>query len=134
MAMFRFWLEIFSLDKFGLKDQYFQFKLNFCICTNSNIQNSMVMFTLSPFDRKYPFWVNLFQKMKIVVLKIPHINSATNPFPPLPMMFSSISDSFFMQALVLLLFQNVATLTREEEQCDLFQQNCPFHSFLKCLQ
>ena len=132
--MFSFWLDIFSLDNFGIKDQYFQFKLNFCICTNSNIQNSMVMSTLSPFDRKYPFWVNLFQKMKIVVLKISHINSVTNAFPPLSMMFSSILDSFFMQALVLLLFQNVATLTREEEQHDLFQQNCPFHNFLKCLQ
>ena len=33
-----------------------------------NVQNSVVMFTFSDFDRKYPVWVNLVQKIKIVSL------------------------------------------------------------------
>ena len=33
-----------------------------------NMQNSVVMFTFSDFDRQYHFWVNLFQKIKIVSL------------------------------------------------------------------
>ena len=37
--------------------------------TNSNLKNSVVMFTFSVFDRKYPFWANLVQKFKIVCLK-----------------------------------------------------------------
>ena len=33
---------------------------------NSSMQNSMVMFILSVFDWKYPFWVNLVKKIKII--------------------------------------------------------------------
>ena len=36
--------------------------------TNSSMQNSMVMFILSVFDWKYPFWANLVQKVKIISL------------------------------------------------------------------
>ena len=32
------------------------------------MQNSIVMFTFSAFDRKYPFWANLDQKVKIISL------------------------------------------------------------------
>ena len=32
------------------------------------MQNSMVMFTFSAFDWKYPFWVNLVQNIKIISL------------------------------------------------------------------
>ena len=34
--------------------------------TDSNMQNSMAMFTFSALDRKYPIWANLTQKVKIV--------------------------------------------------------------------
>ena len=33
-----------------------------------NLTNSMVLFTFSAFDWKYPFWKNLVQKIKIVIL------------------------------------------------------------------
>ena len=51
------------------KYTFCQFKLKFCTQTNSNMQNSMVMFTFSVFDRKYPFWTNLISKFKIVSLE-----------------------------------------------------------------
>ena len=35
--------------------------LKFVAETNSNMQNSVLMFTFSIFDRKYPFWANLLQ-------------------------------------------------------------------------
>ena len=54
------------LDKFGPKNQNCLSKLRFGTQTNSNMQNSMVMFTFSVFYQKYPFWVNLVQKIKIV--------------------------------------------------------------------
>ena len=40
----------------------------FLSCYNLNMQDSMVMFTFSVFDQKYPVWVNLVQKIKIVSL------------------------------------------------------------------
>ena len=58
----------YLLGKFGPKIQYCQFKLEFGTFTNSNIQNSMVMFDYSVGDRKYLFWKNLVQKIKIVSL------------------------------------------------------------------
>ena len=36
--------------------------------SNLNMLNSAVMFTFSDFDRKYHFWVDLVQKIKIVSL------------------------------------------------------------------
>ena len=65
---FFFRLKIPFLGKFGPKNQNYQFKLKFGTYTNSNMQNSMVMFILSVFDWKYPFWANLVQKIKIVTL------------------------------------------------------------------
>ena len=56
------------LGKFGPKSQNYQFMLKFGTYTNSNMQNSMVMFTFSAFDWKYPFWANLVQNVKIVSL------------------------------------------------------------------
>ena len=46
------------------------FRVKFRPKTNSNwnMQNSMVVFTFSVFERKYPFWANLFQKITIVSL------------------------------------------------------------------
>ena len=59
-------MKIPCLGKFGPKYQNYQFKLKFGTYTNSNMQNSMVMFIFFVFDRKYPFWANLVQKVKII--------------------------------------------------------------------
>ena len=70
------------MDKFGPKNQNCQLKLKYGIGTNSNMQNSLVMFTFSVFnwkyfagqiswkylDWKYQFDANLVQKIKIVCL------------------------------------------------------------------
>ena len=56
--------------KFGPKNQNWQFKLKFVILTNSNMQNSLVVFTFSVLDRKHCFWENLVQKIKIVSLSL----------------------------------------------------------------
>ena len=50
------------------KNQTCEFKLKFGTYTNSNMQNSMVMFTFSVLDWKQPFWANLVQKKKFVSL------------------------------------------------------------------
>ena len=39
-------------------------ELKFGTYTNSNMQNSMVIFTF--FDRKYPFWANFVQKVRLI--------------------------------------------------------------------
>ena len=41
------------LNKFGPKNQNCQCKVKFCTQTNSNMQNSMVMFFFSVFDQRY---------------------------------------------------------------------------------
>ena len=61
-------MEIPFLGKFGPKHWNYHFKLKFGTYSNSGMQNSMVMFILSVFDLKYPFWANLVQKIKIVTL------------------------------------------------------------------
>ena len=53
-------MEIPFLGKFGATNQNYQFKLKFGTSTNSNMQNSIVLFTFSVFDQKYNFWVNFF--------------------------------------------------------------------------
>ena len=63
---FCFWSEIPFLGKLCPKHQNSHFKLKFGTYTNSNMQNSMVMFNFFVFDRKYRFWVNLVQKVKII--------------------------------------------------------------------
>ena len=68
MRIFSLRLEIPFLGKFDPKNQNCKSKLKFGIQTNSNEnlngndQNSMVMFTFSVFDQKYPFWINLVEK------------------------------------------------------------------------
>ena len=66
---FVFWPEISILREFGAKNQNYQFRLEFSTRTNSNMQDSMVMFTFSIFHWKCPFWDNLVEKLKIVSLK-----------------------------------------------------------------
>ena len=50
------------------KNHNCQFKLKFGTKTNQNMQNSLVVFTFSGLDQKYPFRVNLVQKIKIFSL------------------------------------------------------------------
>ena len=50
------------------KNQNCQIKLKFGTQTNSNMENSMVVFTFSGLNQKHFFWVNLVQKIKIVSL------------------------------------------------------------------
>ena len=66
---FRLRSEIPFLSKFGPKNQNCQFKVKLDNYTNSNMENLMVMFTFFVFDRKYSFWANLVQKIKIVSLR-----------------------------------------------------------------
>ena len=47
--------EIPLLGKVGQKKQNCQFELKFRTLTNSNIENSVVMFAFSLLDQKYPF-------------------------------------------------------------------------------
>ena len=68
VPFFCFWVEILFLGKFGPKNQNFYFKLKFGTHTNSNMQNSMVVFTFSVSEGKCSFWANLVQKVKIINL------------------------------------------------------------------
>ena len=68
MQIFSFRLETPFLGKYSQKNKNCQSRLKFGIHTNSNMQNSMVMFTFSVFDQKYPFCLNLVQKIRIVSL------------------------------------------------------------------
>ena len=43
-----------------------QFDLKFGICTNPNMQNSVVIFTFSVLDQKHPFVANLVSQFKTV--------------------------------------------------------------------
>ena len=54
------------MGNFCPKNQNSHFKLKFGTYTNSNMQNSMVMFIFFVFDWKYPFEANLVQKVKII--------------------------------------------------------------------
>ena len=56
------------LRKFGPKIQNCLFKVKLGIKTISNMQNFIIIFTFSVFIEKYPFWANLFQKVKTVSL------------------------------------------------------------------
>ena len=47
----------------------FNQKLKFGSTTNSNMQNSMMVFTFSVLDHKQPFWVNLVSKHQISIQK-----------------------------------------------------------------
>ena len=67
--------EITFLGKFGPKTQNSPFKLQFGTYkvkfyneANSNMLNSIMMFTFPVLDQKYPFWTNFIQKSKIVSL------------------------------------------------------------------
>ena len=69
-SLFLFISEIAFWVKFGPKNQNYQFKLKLGTKINSNMQNSVVIFIFPFLDRKYPFWVNLVQKSKIVSLNL----------------------------------------------------------------
>ena len=61
------WPETSFLGKFGPKNQNYQFNLNFGTLTNSNMENSIVVFTFSVLDWKL-FLGNFGPKIKIVSL------------------------------------------------------------------
>ena len=63
-----FWVEMPFLGKFHSKNQIYQFKQKFGTYTTSNMQNSMVIFTFSVSECKYPSWANLVLKIKIISL------------------------------------------------------------------
>ena len=65
-SLFFFRLKVTFLGKFGLKNQNSQFKLKFGALTNSYMQISVVEFTFSILEWKYPFWANMIQKIKVV--------------------------------------------------------------------
>ena len=65
---FHFRLELPFLHKFGPKNQKCLLKVKFDSYTNSNMQNSVVVFTFSALDLKYLFCTNVVQKIKIVNL------------------------------------------------------------------
>ena len=65
-SLFCFRLETPFLSKFGPKNQNCQFKPKFGSYINSNMPNSMVVFTFSVLDWKQHFWANLVQRIKIV--------------------------------------------------------------------
>ena len=67
-SLFLFRLEILFGGKFGPKNEDCKFKLKFDTQKNSNILNSVVMFTFSVLYWKYPFRANLVQKVKIFSL------------------------------------------------------------------
>ena len=58
------------LSKFGLKNQFFQFKLKHGPKTNLIyiIWYVIFIFIFSVLDQKYHFWANLYQKIKIISL------------------------------------------------------------------
>ena len=69
----QWWCLLFSFStghtlfrKFGLKNKNCQLKTKLGTWTNSNMQNSMEMFTIFVCGRKYPFWANLVQEIKLV--------------------------------------------------------------------
>ena len=66
LTFFCFRTKITFLGKFSPKNQNCQFILKFVTRTNSNRQNSIVMFSLSVADWNYLFWANLVQKIKVV--------------------------------------------------------------------
>ena len=65
-SLFSFSTGITLFWEIWCKNQNYQFKLKFGTSTNSNMQNSMVMFTFSVFDWKYSLLANLVQKVKII--------------------------------------------------------------------
>ena len=69
MEVFTFSVLLF-LGKFCPENQNCQFKLKFGTKTNSNMQNSMMMFTFFVFNNKYPSWANLIQKFQNFLFKV----------------------------------------------------------------
>ena len=88
------------------------------------MQNSMVIFTFSAFDRKYPFWENLVQKVKMVSLSwilIPRFQLEI----PFSNKFSPVNQNCLCWNLVLKLIR----IWRIQWWCSLFSvfdQKYPF--------
>ena len=63
--IFRFQQKMPFLGKFAPNVQYCQFKVKLGTQTNSNMQNSMMLFTFFVCDRKCCFWTNLPKLIRI---------------------------------------------------------------------
>ena len=62
-------VELNSTEKAPFKKlSLIRVKLGFDASTNSNMQNSLVIFTFSVLEQKYLFWANLVQKIDIFSL------------------------------------------------------------------
>ena len=72
---FHFRTETLFFGKFVPKNQNYQFKLKFAAQTNSNMQNSMVLFTFSVSDRKYRFLSKFGTKIQNCLFKVNFISS-----------------------------------------------------------
>ena len=68
LFLFFIWNTLFG--KFGSKSQNYQFKLKFGTCTNSNMQNSIAVFTFFVSNQKCLLWENLVQNVKIIGLRL----------------------------------------------------------------
>ena len=71
--------------------------------------------------------------MLVGISAIPHINSETNPPPPIINVVCKYLRQFLDTSLVSLLCQYTATLSRGEGP-DLFLQSGPFQNFHKFFQ
>ena len=69
-SLFLFWAWYNFSGKIWQKYQNCQFKLEFGTRSNSNMKNSMVMFSFSVFDRKYPFFGKFISKNQYCLLKL----------------------------------------------------------------
>ena len=67
VSFFRFQSKMPFLSIFGPKNQNYQFNLKFSTTyNNSNMQNSMLIFTFFVFDHNYTLWVKLVENVKII--------------------------------------------------------------------
>ena len=127
-----FRLDISFLDNLGPKNRNCQFKLRFVTTTNSNMQNSMALFTFSVSDRKQPFWVNLVQKNWTCQFKLKFGNRTNLNMQNSMVMFNfSILDwknlfwANFVQKIKIVnlsgnLVPRLIRITRIQWQCSLF--------------
>ena len=85
--LFLFYIKNIFLGKLGAKNQNHQFKLKFDTYTNSNMQNSVVVFTFSALDRDSFFLANLVGKGKNSLFKLKFGTKTNYNFSTIQSMF-----------------------------------------------
>ena len=68
VSFFHFQSKCPFLGKFAQTSQNYHLKLKFSTYNNSDMHNSIVMFTFFVFDHKYRFWANVVSKVKVISL------------------------------------------------------------------